>query len=205
MVKDIAIIGAGGHGKVAADTAEAAGYTEIVFLDQKYGERSRNGHWPIIGLPELSKDRTCFLAIGNNSTRERLCKELDFATLPSLVHPTAIVSRYAKLERGVLLVAGSVINVDVFIGECSIINTSATVDHDCTIGAFVHISPGANIAGGVSVGDRSWIGAGAVVKENIKIGADALVGAGAVVINDVPDGSTVVGNPAKQRIGSKKC
>jgi acetyltransferase-like isoleucine patch superfamily enzyme len=47
------------------------------------------------------------------------------------------------------------------------------------------------------VGDRAWIGAAAVVIPNIRIGAGATVGAGAVVVTDVPDGVTVVGNPAR--------
>ncbi len=41
------------------------------------------------------------------------------------------------------------------------------------------------------------IGAGATILPGITIGENALVGAGSVVTRDVPDGATVVGNPAK--------
>ena len=47
--------------------------------------------------------------------------------------------------------AGAVINSDTKIGKGCIINTSASVDHDCTLDDFVHISVGAHLAGNVRV------------------------------------------------------
>ncbi len=44
---------------------------------------------------------------------------------------------------------------------------------------------------------RAALGTGAVILPGITIGAEAIVGAGAVVTEDVPDGATVVGNPAR--------
>ena len=41
------------------------------------------------------------------------------------------------------------------------------------------------------------IGAGAVILPGVTIGAHATVGAGSVVTKNVPDGATVVGNPAR--------
>ena len=41
------------------------------------------------------------------------------------------------------------------------------------------------------------IGAGAVIRCGVTIGEWATVGCGAVVLEDVPDGVTVIGNPAK--------
>jgi UDP-perosamine 4-acetyltransferase len=48
------------------------------------------------------------------------------------------------------------------------------------------------------VGDFAFIGAGATVLPRLKIGRGAVIGAGAVVTKDVPAGSTVAGNPARQ-------
>lgn len=45
---------------------------------------------------------------------------------------------------------------------------------------------------------RASIGAGAVILPGLTIGENAVVGAGAVVTKDVPDGVTVVGNPARK-------
>lgn len=47
------------------------------------------------------------------------------------------------------------------------------------------------------VKEGASIGAGAVIVCGVTIGKGALVGAGAVVTKDVPDGMTVVGNPAR--------
>ena len=78
-----------------------------------------------------------------------------------------------------------------------IINTKASIDHDCIIEDFVHISPGAILCGNVQVGELSWIGAGSVIIQGIKIGKNVIIGAGTVVIHDVPDNVTIVGNPGK--------
>ena len=42
------------------------------------------------------------------------------------------------------------------------------------------------------------IGAHALLLPGVVVGKGALVGAGAVVTRDVPDGSIVVGNPARE-------
>jgi acetyltransferase-like isoleucine patch superfamily enzyme len=47
------------------------------------------------------------------------------------------------------------------------------------------------------IGRGASIGAGAVILPGVRIGVGSMVGAGAVVTRDVPDGVTVVGNPAR--------
>lgn len=191
------IIGASGHGKVVAETAEACGYTEVAFLDQIWPEKTMNAHWPVVGVPE--PDRVpMFCAVGKNNTREQLFEELSLNESPTLVHPNASVSRYVNIGAGTLVVAGSVVNADVSIGRGVILNTGCSVDHDCRIADFAHISPGARLAGNVSVGARSWIGIGAVVREGIRVGSDVIVAAGAAVVSDVEDGARVAGVPARR-------
>lgn len=47
------------------------------------------------------------------------------------------------------------------------------------------------------VKEGASIGAGAIILPGVIIGRHAVVGAGAVVTKDVPDGATVIGNPAR--------
>ena len=93
--------------------------------------------------------------------------------------PGAVVNALAHLERGV------------------IVNTHASIDHDCRIGAFAHVAPGVALAGDVTVGEGALIGIGAAVVPGRTIGAWSTVGAGASVVGDVAPGETVVGVPAR--------
>ena len=193
----IGLIGAGGHGKVVADTAVAAGWKEIVFFDRSFPDRSSNGGWPIIGVDAAGWQGALFCAIGDNKTRARVIREMDAGAFQVLVHPAAILSPSVKIGAGTLVVAGAILNADAIIGQGVILNTACSVDHDCRIGDFAHVSPGARLAGGVHVGTGAWIGIGAVVREGVRIGANAMVGAGAAVIEDVPDNARVGGVPAR--------
>ncbi len=83
------------------------------------------------------------------------------------------------------------------MGKACIINTSASVDHECVLGDGVHIAPGATIAGCVKIGDFSFVGSGAVILPNIKVGSNVIVGAGSVVTRNVEDNILTYGNPAR--------
>jgi len=209
-MKKLAILGASGHGKVVAETASLCGWDSIVFFDDAWSSKVKNGHWSIVGdtdvlIRSLSEFEGVVVAIGSN--RIRLDKhnmlEQAGATLVSIVHPSATISRFSNLGIGSVVFAHVVVNVDARIGKATILNTACTVDHDCTLGDAVHISPGAHLAGDVSVKHRAWFGIGACVKQGVCIGEDVVIGAGTVVIKDISDGLIVAGNPAKQL--EKRC
>ena len=196
------ILGAGGHGRVVAEIAEATGWDDVRFLDNRWPGVDANLHWPVVGrgLQALPPGARVFVAIGLCGKRMDLLQQVSAQghIVLHLIHPTAFVSRHATLEAGTVIMPQAAINAGAVLGRGVIVNTGATVDHDCRIGDGVHISPGVHLAGGVSVGEGTWIGIGAVVREGIQIGANAMVGAGAAVVSHVPDGARVVGVPARE-------
>ncbi|MDQ6965821.1 MAG: acetyltransferase [Mariprofundaceae bacterium] len=196
------IFGAGGHGKVVAETAEAIGSFEPVkFLDGEYARLNGSLRWPVRDPQgvEIGAQTRAVVAIGNAQRRMTLLEELKAAgcMLPVLVHPTAWLSPSTFCGEGTVIFAGAVIQTDARLGRGVIINTLAGVDHDCVLGDGVHICPGAHLAGNVTVGEGSWLGIGCAVKQGVRIGRNVTVGAGAVVLEDVDDGLTVVGCPAR--------
>jgi sugar O-acyltransferase (sialic acid O-acetyltransferase NeuD family) len=201
LTKTLLIIGAGGHGRVVADTAEQTGYSNIVFHDDRWPEMATNLCWPVVGRdkPQSPGASDVFVAIGNNAARLAMIHMLisEGFAVPTLVHPRAHVSRHAVLGTGSFVGPMAVVNAGANLGVGVIVNTAASVDHDCIVGDGVHISPGAHIAGGVHIGNESWIGIGANVREAIRIGARVMVGAGAAVVSHVKDDSTVMGVPAR--------
>ncbi|WP_341863270.1 acetyltransferase [Gymnodinialimonas sp. 57CJ19] len=196
-MKTMLIIGAGGHGKVVADTAIASGYDNIAFLDDAWPEKTSIGSWKVQGKPEKS-DFPTFCAVGSNAAREGIFRAFELDDAPVLVHPSAITSPSSVVENGSLLVAGAIVNADARIGKGVILNTACSIDHDCVVGDFAHVSPGARLAGNVRIGKRSWIGIGAVVREGICIGDDVVIGAGSVVVEDIESGARVCGVPARK-------
>jgi sugar O-acyltransferase (sialic acid O-acetyltransferase NeuD family) len=204
-VKRLVILGASGHGKVVADTAECCGWQSVEFFDDAWPGLQKNGVWPVVGdtaalMGRLADFDGVVVAIGNNRIRHAKLLELraEGARLVTLVHPAATVSRYAVIGEGTVVFAGAVVNAGARIGTAAILNTSCSIDHDCLLGDAVHISPGARLAGGVQVGDLSWVGIGASVRQLISIGQRVVVGAGSAVVSDIPDDVTVAGVPAQR-------
>jgi len=209
MIDICIVLGGGGHACVLIDCLQASGHVQLYgVLDR---DRSRWGQKlldiPILGDVELLKEIVAkgvnrFIVgvggIGDNRPRQRLFElGLSYHLEPlTVIHPTAICSRWANLGQGSQLLPGSIINARAELGLNVIVNSGAIVEHDCLIESHAHIATGARLASMVRVGNGAHVGAGATVRQCITIGARAIVGAGAVVVKDVPPDTVVAGVPA---------
>ena len=204
----VVIWGASGHARVVADIVRLMACHEVVgFLDNidsfRIGQ-AFDGGVVLGGEEQLSALRSAgvdyvALGVGDNNARLKLgdiALEAGFK-LVTAVHPAATVANNAHLAEGAVLCAGSVVNPCAHVGRLAIINTRASVDHDCEIGEGVHLAPGVCVAGNVRVGRATMLGVGSVVRDGIVIGEQSVIGAGAVVVSDLPDNVTAYGVPAK--------
>jgi sugar O-acyltransferase (sialic acid O-acetyltransferase NeuD family) len=204
MKKKLLIIGASGHGKVVADIAlNMNKWEHISFLDDDESIESSMGI-KVVGKSnqaiELINDYDIFVGVGNNAIREKIQEDLEIkgATLPVLIHPTAIVGEEVCLAPGTVVMASVVINCCTSIGKGCIINTAATIDHDNIIGDYVHVSPGSHLAGSVKVGQQTWLGIGSIVSNDVTIDSRCKIGAGSVIVKDITESGTYVGVPARR-------
>lgn len=198
----LAIIGAGGHGRVVADIAlQCKRWENILFFDDNFVGYTLEGT-TLAGNVQSAKvyreSADFFVAIGDNLERSRLFNKLENwgCSLITLIHPNAVIGKNVKIGKGSVLMAGVIVNCESTIGSGCIINTKSCLDHNNLIEDFVHISPGVTLAGTVCVGSKTWIGIGASISNNITICADTIIGAGAVVIKSIEISGTYIGVPA---------
>jgi sugar O-acyltransferase (sialic acid O-acetyltransferase NeuD family) len=118
----------------------------------------------------------------------------------SLISSCALISKSAKIGKGVFI--QSKVNISAFakIEDFCRINTMVNIMHDSTIGEDTIIAPNAVILGDVNIGRNCYIGANSTILPHITIGNNVIIGAGAVVTKNVPDDKVMVGNPAWELI-----
>lgn len=205
LKKPVAIVGYSGHAYVIIDILLSAGRLVTAYCDQE--EKPFNPyHLDYLGkesdVIHKLKQFDFFACVGHNGIREKIHTNLSqyLGNPINAIHPSAVISSSAKLGDGIMIAANATLNPLVEIGRGVICNTSTSIDHECVIGEFTHIAPGAVLCGNVKVGRNTFIGANSVIRQGIVIGDNVTIGAGTVVVKDIPDGATVVGNPARQLV-----
>lgn len=209
--RPLALLGAGGHARVLLALARAVGRPLLGVCDpglQAEG-RERWHELTVLGddtaLDRLGPHQVDLLLGVGQLTRSTARARLYAAwsargyAFPAMVHPAAWVAADVELADGVQIMAGAVVQPGCVLGRNTIVNTRASVDHDCRIGADVHVAPGAVLCGAVQIGDRAFIGAGAVLIQGLRVGPDAIVGAGVTLVRDLEAGAVVVGSANRCR------
>ncbi len=189
-MKDIVLVGFGGHAKSVADSIERMGIYNIVgYTDLTEGKECS---YKYLGTDDVLEDIfnkgvSCAAIgvgyVGKGDIRDRLygiLKEIGY-DLPVIIDPSAIVSETATIGEGTFIGKGAIVNAQAKIGRMCIINSKALVEHETVVGDFSHVAVGANLCGQVTVADHVLIGAGATVIQCVKIDKGAFVKAGEVV------------------------
>jgi sugar O-acyltransferase (sialic acid O-acetyltransferase NeuD family) len=203
------VIGSSGHASVLVDAIELAGVYDVAgYLDDTLEQGTDRRGYPVLGglndAASVCGDQlieSVVIAIGDNWWRRKVfcdlaqkCPHLGF---PVIKHPSALVAASAEVGKGTAILAGSHVGPGSRVGVFCIINTSSSIDHDCTMHNFASIAPGVFTGGLVKIGECSAIGVGANISDRISIGSHAVVGTGAVVVRDIPDLVVAYGNPAR--------
>jgi len=193
MNQKLAIIGAGGHGKVVGEIALLNKYNNIHFFDDQKIEKKKYP-FEIIGNLEQLRNRfndynKFFVAIGNNKKRydQTLWLKKEKKIIVSLIHPKASISKLSSIESGSCVMANAVINPGTMVKQGVIVNTSSSIDHDCLIESYAHISPNCSLSGNVSVGKFTHLGTGTSVHPGIIIGKNVKTGIGSKIFKNILD------------------
>jgi sugar O-acyltransferase (sialic acid O-acetyltransferase NeuD family) len=213
-LRKVVLYGSGQLGVMAADIlGDDEGVEVVGFVDDdpaKLGQE-RNG-LKVLGdgsvLPGLLQAGvTCTIAcIGGNYRRGIVAQRLTRMgfELISAIHPTANVSRRARVCGGAIVGPGTIVSAYSSVGASPYIGAGTVIGHDVIIGDNVLVSVGCVIAARVDIEDEAFIGGGARLvpaemgqQNRLRIGRGAVIGAGAVVIADVPPNAVAVGVPAK--------
>ena len=200
-MKKIILVGAGGHCTSCIDVIEMEKKFKIVgLIDNKRKKFLLN--YKTIGndknLKKISKNIKYALIttghIKNSTIRENLFKKvLDYGFIfPSIISPSAYVSKHASIGEGTIVMHGTVINAGASIGKNCIINSKSLIEHDVVIGDHCHISTRSTVNGGVVIKKNSFIGSCSVIKQNIKIGKNCFVNANLFVEKNLKDNSKIL-------------
>ena len=206
----IVIIGAGQHARVVLYNVEEQNKYEVIgYLDSddnRIGDifegKKILGNYQKENLKEFSKKigtNKFFIGFGNMKYRKKV---FDYFInngweAVNIIHPNAVVSKNARLGKGILIECGCLITPNPVIGDNVVVNTGSQVNHDNIIEDNVYIASGVILSGGIKIGENTLLDDGVIVTLGCSVGKNSLIGAGAVVTKNIPDEVVAYGSPCK--------
>ena len=207
-MKSIVIVGAGGFGREVLEifndlNKQKKKWNILGFIDNNKAIHGKtiNKYRVLGGLDwfENHRDVGCICAIGEPKTKKKvveMLKKMD-VKFYNAIHPSVIMSEFIEFGEGIIICAGTILTVNIKIGNHVIINLNCTIGHDAVIEDYCSLMPTVKINGNNHLYEGVYIGTGAAFIHQVSVGAWSTIGAGAVVINDIPENVVAVGTPAK--------
>jgi sugar O-acyltransferase (sialic acid O-acetyltransferase NeuD family) len=208
-MEDVVIIGAGGFGrevKMLIDqiNAKSLQFNLLGFYDDVVQESSDVFGSKVLGsidkLNYVTEPTSVCIAIGAPKIKKQIIEKLTnpMLSFPRLIHPSvALGIAVEEIGKGTIICAGTIITVNITIGEFVILNLGCTVGHDTVIGNNCAFMPQSNIAGEVVLGEAVYGGMGVGIINQVTVGNNVTLGAGSVVVKNIPSNCLAVGIPAK--------
>ena len=204
---EFVLVGGGGHARVVLDALVRLGHHVVGYaapspedarVDVPYLGRDED----VLGLLDAS-GLDAVLGLGKTRVddgRMRLLAGYEAAgfRFPAIVAPSATVHPDVDLGAASIVLDGAVVVTGSKLGRGCIVNTNASVDHDCLLGENVHVAPGATVCGDVGIAAGCLVGAGSTLVPGIRVCAGVLIAAGATVASDITEPGTYRGTPARR-------
>lgn len=201
------IIGAKGHAKEIFEIFKESELSEALYFFDDINKDKTKTLFNCRILKNLIEVESIFsnnkkfcLGIGKPQLRSLLAEKLinQGGIMESVISQRALVAQSSVIESGVNLMPFSAVYNCTKIGKGALINSFASVHHDCIVGDFTEVSPGSRVLGRSKIGAFCSLGANSVVLPKIEICDNVTIGAGAVVTKSISHEGTYVGIPAKK-------
>jgi sugar O-acyltransferase (sialic acid O-acetyltransferase NeuD family) len=210
-MKKLYMVGASGCGREVLETVEAINKVKSTYEIQGFidDDASLTGkiinEQKILGTTDYlieqgKSDPEIYatVAIGDPRIREKIINKIqDFVLFDNIIHPTARISKFAKIGNGNIFQISVNVLPNAEIGNHCVINRMSSVGHDGKLSDFVSVMNFCDITGNVKLGVGAYLGSSVAIHPGKTIGAYAKVGMGSVVISNVEEGTVVIGNPAR--------
>lgn len=207
-MREVFLLGVGHGTPLFIELAEACGYKVgglYHYNDTRTGEIDHG--FDILGSFEdlFQSDiegKKFVLTMGDMSIKKSISDRIlnSGGILPSLIHPSSIISRFANIsDNGVLIASQCEVHSDAIIKEGCVLWPNVTIEHNSTLSSYTFCGPKAYIGAYTNVGYQAFIGQCSVIISGkaVSIGDHAVIGAAAVVTKPVLENTTVLGNPAR--------
>lgn len=212
-MKKLIIVGGRGNGSTIACAVEDINEEEPTWeLLGFFNDSDRVGtminDYPVVGRPqdmiERRYDDVHFIyspLLAMPYARPNAERLEEFGLPPerfaTVIHPSASVSRHAKIGFGAAIMPMCHVRQNVRIGNHVTMLLASAIGHDSSVADYSYLAGNSFATAYVKLEKGAYLGANACVRERITLGEWCLVGIGAVVIKDVPSMAVVAGNPAK--------